>query len=1054
MTIPESLKLKNTIKYPTSIIIGGLNRLGLEITDSLIKQGGYVILVDNVTPDNLDKLKVFTPDTLLSFVDYTAIPHLDDDIRRLDYVFYFAHESIDFRAEVSTQEFLTFSNYLDAILSLATKFEARFLLTTSIKAYQILTNESVLGNTSGSKYTPVYTDMEIQRYAEGLTLEYHEKVELNSRIVRLGEIIGEGMDFSNNTAFVKLIMNAVKGEPLLLQNDGLENEWYIHMLDAAYGIIKAQFTKGTEGKVFSLCYDNVYTHLSVAYRIQEIQEDVREIKFVQGDAKSTISVRTHKPAPNLSKVGWMPRIQFDRAVAQSVSAAKIFMLEHGIENTEEVEIKTQAKKKVSVVDKLKSFLSLADTKDIVVQDQSPVTKLVAKKKNEVSLKKQKLTTAGAVIKLKRTQRKRGRLEKMVNAFWKTFARLGTTFTFLKRLSPAELAVLTFFLITLGLAFFMIISPVLVIGRNLVAINSDLKTLDQAINTFNSKNTNVLSKRIVNYINELERSYSTLRPIASLITLGDELETIAFLTSSYKEVLEGFVNISFATEPTRDYLAQLVNNTQLRNTTSTYLSTINPGLNYSTNLNDAESRVSFIDSGIKKIERGLDKINTTNVTDLPSFAEEYLNNLKKQFNLLSNIRSNAEINAYIPSMLGKGRPNNFVLLLLDNSRPAPIGGDIAAFANARVLNGSIQEITVLSLSQANFNMKSIDQNDLDLINSNRFINKTIADVTITDLSSLTDLAEFSAIAKDIWIDSFNFAPDTFITINLNAAENLSKLISQSDLIEIKGVNFSNGSLLNNIAATILGSENLNDRKDTLAQLLSHLIHKSINHLITNPADVLRLLQQEIDSGNIGIYADQNKFQRYVKNNNLDFSGIKKSQNFVDLSYAIYDPKVTNTTRFSNISFDLDSFVRSDLNIQNTISITFPNLGTTQEVSVCLPNNTIISSVVPDNNLIPSLRTAIKTKAEKICAVFQSVSETQARLTWVNNTGLTEKNTEINFGIGLAGGAINSGDIQISGEQSVQLNFDNTVFASGPNTGIFSGTLEKDLIEKIIFTKISQ
>jgi len=324
MTIPQNLKLKNTIKYPTSIIVGGLNRLGLEIADSLMKQGGYVIIVDNVSEENVQKLNIFPKDVLLSFVDYTAIPHLDDDIRRLDYVFYFAHETIDFKAEVSTQEFLTFSNYLDAILSLATKFESRFLLTTSLKANQILMNESVLGNTSANKYTPVYTDMEIQRYAEGLTIEYFEKVELNARITRLGEMVGEGMDFSNNSAFVKLLMNAVKGEPLMLENDGLENEWYINMLDAAYGIIKAQFTKGTEGKVFSLCYDNIYTHLSVAYRIQEIEEDVREIKFIEGSA-STISVRTHKPAPNLASVGWMPRMPFEQLLNQLVQQRFLFL---------------------------------------------------------------------------------------------------------------------------------------------------------------------------------------------------------------------------------------------------------------------------------------------------------------------------------------------------------------------------------------------------------------------------------------------------------------------------------------------------------------------------------------------------------------------------------------------------------------------------------------------------------------------------------------------------------------------------------------------------------
>ncbi len=53
MVVPQKYRLKNTIKYPTTIIVGGLNKLGLEIAESLMEQGGYVILIDSVTPENV-----------------------------------------------------------------------------------------------------------------------------------------------------------------------------------------------------------------------------------------------------------------------------------------------------------------------------------------------------------------------------------------------------------------------------------------------------------------------------------------------------------------------------------------------------------------------------------------------------------------------------------------------------------------------------------------------------------------------------------------------------------------------------------------------------------------------------------------------------------------------------------------------------------------------------------------------------------------------------------------------------------------------------------------
>jgi nucleoside-diphosphate-sugar epimerase len=137
--INNQFRLQNSIKYPTSIIVNGATPLGLTVAASLLEQGGYVVIVDNYDETNIAKLKArFGEEKLLALIDYSSITHLPDELRRLDYVFYLQHEASNFEETISTHKFLKYSNYLDAMLSLTSRFEAKFLLTTSIKAHQLL----------------------------------------------------------------------------------------------------------------------------------------------------------------------------------------------------------------------------------------------------------------------------------------------------------------------------------------------------------------------------------------------------------------------------------------------------------------------------------------------------------------------------------------------------------------------------------------------------------------------------------------------------------------------------------------------------------------------------------------------------------------------------------------------------------------------------------------------------------------------------------------------------------------------------------------------------
>ena len=272
-----SASLRETIKYPTSLIIRGAEPLGLELARALLDQGGFVIVADSEDRENTKAISELKKYKLFRFIDLSRTHELQEALRRLDYVFYFSHAVESLGIEISSHDFLEFSKFLDSVLFLAEKFEAKFLTTTSIRAHQFqLANKSLDNNFDLEVEThSIYIASEIQRYAESLTQEYIKKKSLNARVVRLGEVMGEGIEFSPGTTMGRLIQESITQDKLTIYGDGLEAQYYVHLQDAVYGLIKSQFSKNTRGEIFSLSYEYEISTLSVAYKLNDYSAEAK-----------------------------------------------------------------------------------------------------------------------------------------------------------------------------------------------------------------------------------------------------------------------------------------------------------------------------------------------------------------------------------------------------------------------------------------------------------------------------------------------------------------------------------------------------------------------------------------------------------------------------------------------------------------------------------------------------------------------------------------------------------------------------------------------------------
>ncbi len=888
-----------------------------------------------------------------------------------------------------------------------------------------------------------YSDMEVQRYAEGLTLEYFEKANLNSRIIRLGEIIGDGVDFGSNTAFVNLVMNAVRGENLTLQNDGLETEWFVHVLDAAYALIKAQFSKGTEGKLFSVCYDNTFTHLSIAYKIQEIEESSKEIQFMESGISGP-PIKIYKPAPNLSAIGWMPRVSFDKAVRQSIASAKIYIMERGLNKIrDDVEDHDYDGR---FTGKFRSLMGKSPKESAKPDSSSPISRLIAQKKQEDDLRRDRIRSAELAIRDKKRSRPLSFSEKIQHFIWTNFIRLANVFSFMRRQSPLEFGVFIFVMLIFVVFYFTILSPFLVLSRNLLIIQPEYERAKDSAGSANFQELNGSMGKIDEALTSTVELLDRYEFVTEFASLENEFSSIKKLTDSYRLLVDGVTDISYGLEPYNEYLDLFENNTQLRSGTDGYLSIAQPGVNYSDVLGEIQIREAFINNGIEKADKAIEQIKVYDYSVLPPKLASRVKSLNAEILSFQEGLAGLQNYRYIPEILGVGEPKTYLILALDNTRLTPIGGDISAFAQITMSNGSIQEITVKSIDDVTLTTSSLDTLTLDEINNRRYSLKDSGTIKSTDLATIGNYDKFSNTIATLWQESFGAEIDGVMTMNLNAFEDFIESSESEDLAIVGGIEFSDkNALLANIKAAQSGNANLVSKRSVIAQLFAALLNQSFDFLTDKNSEILLDLNSSAKNQNMAVSIPEQDIKDYIEQSDLNMQKLYDSESYVSVGINVEDPKIVSFDRYPSVNLALKTLITEEYQLNNELTVVFPNYGTTQEVSVCLPSNTLLNTISVDAATIPEQRVTVNSTEDEVCVVAQVLAETQLNLTWSVESYFAADATDVDLNLAVAKvrGSNTTIDYSVSTEAGVEIKGVNLPISFDKNKLVFSQSIFSDL-----------
>jgi dTDP-glucose 4,6-dehydratase len=304
---------------PTSVITGGAGFLGSHLCDFLLDRGHRVICVDNLETGSLENV-AHQRDDAFTFVyqDVTEPIWIDEPV---DFVFHLAAlaSPVDYlRAPLASLKVGSYGTH--HALGLAKWKRARFLISSTSEVYgdpEIHPQpETYWGNVNPIGPRGVYD--EAKRYAEALTMTYHQQQGLDTAIARIFNTYGPRMRKNDGRASVNFLNQAIAGKPITVYGDGSQTRSLCYVDDLIRGLVAL----AESGENFPVNLGNPnheVTMLELAETVIRVTGSPSEIVF---EALPIDDPQVRRPDISRARdvLGWEPEIDLEEGLRRWLRA--------------------------------------------------------------------------------------------------------------------------------------------------------------------------------------------------------------------------------------------------------------------------------------------------------------------------------------------------------------------------------------------------------------------------------------------------------------------------------------------------------------------------------------------------------------------------------------------------------------------------------------------------------------------------------------------------------------------------------------------------------------
>jgi len=289
------------------LVTGGAGFIGSHLCEFLLEKSFSVICMDNLITGNSKNIEYLKKNKNFKFIDHNVSEHIKVD-DELDYVLHFASPAspVDYQ-KIPIQTLKAGALGTHNTLGLALAKKAKYLLASTSEVYgDPLVKpqpESYWGNVNPVGPRGCYD--EAKRFAEALTMAYHNIHKLNTQIVRIFNTYGPRMRKNDGRAIPNFVTQALKNKPITVYGDGKQTRSFCYVSDLIEGIYKLMNSDINEP--VNLGNPDEMTILELANTIKQITKSKSEIVFKELPVDDP-KVRCPDISKAKKELGWEPKI--------------------------------------------------------------------------------------------------------------------------------------------------------------------------------------------------------------------------------------------------------------------------------------------------------------------------------------------------------------------------------------------------------------------------------------------------------------------------------------------------------------------------------------------------------------------------------------------------------------------------------------------------------------------------------------------------------------------------------------------------------------------------
>ncbi len=265
------------------LITGVAGFIGSHLAERFVKEGFYVIGMDNFLTGNPDNIAHLFEKKNFRFIHYNVVNyiyvegpvdlvvHLACPASPVDYMNHPIHTmKVDSLGTLNTLGFAKLKG-------------SRYVFASSSEVYgsaQVHPQpEDYWGYVNPVGPRSVYD--EAKRFSEALCMAYHREHGLDVRIARIFNTYGPRMRRKDGRVIPTFVERALKGEPLPIYGDGSQTRSFCYIDDLVEGLFRLSVKEGLAGTVVNLGNPEEVSILEVAKRVIELTNSSSKIEFLQ-----------------------------------------------------------------------------------------------------------------------------------------------------------------------------------------------------------------------------------------------------------------------------------------------------------------------------------------------------------------------------------------------------------------------------------------------------------------------------------------------------------------------------------------------------------------------------------------------------------------------------------------------------------------------------------------------------------------------------------------------------------------------------------------------------